>query len=369
MTYYEILQVSPNASKEVIEMAFKALAKQHHPDLNPPEKRQQCEENMKILNNARDILADDDLRRQYDLELGNCNNNLQVTNEEENSYQEYIILPRPWVRYFARMIDLYIGAILIVSIWSSLAPTSYNKVFGDLGNYLSIAIVYIVWLVIESIFVSKLGTTPGKWIFDSKVVSIDGGTLSFSTSLKRSFSVFLNGMGLLIPLVNIFMLVASYNKLKNSIHMSFTTWDIQCRSVVITDKLKPAKIIVSILIFLSIMTGLTYYSNVENEAIIQKNAITQQVNDEKAALEKEEQSLIEWKKDLEAKYEDIIELENKMKEWTASGNVNEYNSNLDEYSNMINNYTIDYEEFESRRLKYNADAESYNKKYNDATIN
>ncbi len=34
MTYYEILQVSENASQEVIHMAYKALLKKYHPDLN-----------------------------------------------------------------------------------------------------------------------------------------------------------------------------------------------------------------------------------------------------------------------------------------------------------------------------------------------
>jgi len=33
--YYKILQVAPDASPEVIQMAYKALAKKYHPDLNP----------------------------------------------------------------------------------------------------------------------------------------------------------------------------------------------------------------------------------------------------------------------------------------------------------------------------------------------
>ena len=33
--YYKILQISPDAAPEVIQMAYKALAKKYHPDLNP----------------------------------------------------------------------------------------------------------------------------------------------------------------------------------------------------------------------------------------------------------------------------------------------------------------------------------------------
>ena len=36
-TLYEILEVSENASPEVIEKAYKILVKKYHPDLQPPE--------------------------------------------------------------------------------------------------------------------------------------------------------------------------------------------------------------------------------------------------------------------------------------------------------------------------------------------
>jgi curved DNA-binding protein CbpA len=33
MTHYEVLQVLPTASPEVIQMAYKALARKYHPDV------------------------------------------------------------------------------------------------------------------------------------------------------------------------------------------------------------------------------------------------------------------------------------------------------------------------------------------------
>lgn len=36
---YDILQVSENASSEIIEKAYKTLVKQCHPDLQPAEKK------------------------------------------------------------------------------------------------------------------------------------------------------------------------------------------------------------------------------------------------------------------------------------------------------------------------------------------
>lgn len=63
--YYKILQVAPDASPEVIQMAYKALAKKYHPDLNP-EQEEAAQEKMKDVNEAYEILSDKDKRWQYD---------------------------------------------------------------------------------------------------------------------------------------------------------------------------------------------------------------------------------------------------------------------------------------------------------------
>lgn len=63
--YYKILQVAPDASTEVIRMAYKALAKKYHPDLNPRQE-EAAQEKMKNVNEAYEILSDKDKRWQYD---------------------------------------------------------------------------------------------------------------------------------------------------------------------------------------------------------------------------------------------------------------------------------------------------------------
>ena len=66
---YEILEVSQKASKEVIEKAYKVLAKKYHPDLQQGIEKQEAEKKMKEINEAYEILSDEEKRRQYDLEL------------------------------------------------------------------------------------------------------------------------------------------------------------------------------------------------------------------------------------------------------------------------------------------------------------
>ena len=65
MTYYEILEVNENASKEVIHMAYKALCKKYHPDICRGDKKQ-AEEQMKKINEAYATLSDETKRKQYD---------------------------------------------------------------------------------------------------------------------------------------------------------------------------------------------------------------------------------------------------------------------------------------------------------------
>lgn len=68
--YYEILQVNQNASLEIIEKAYKVLAKRYHPDIQTDAKKKAfAETRLKEINEAYDVLSDEFLREQYDLEL------------------------------------------------------------------------------------------------------------------------------------------------------------------------------------------------------------------------------------------------------------------------------------------------------------
>lgn len=67
--YYEILEVNRKASKEVIDKAYKVLAKKYHPDLYSSVEKVQNEKKLKELNEAYRILSDDFLKAQYDKEL------------------------------------------------------------------------------------------------------------------------------------------------------------------------------------------------------------------------------------------------------------------------------------------------------------
>ena len=64
--YYAILQVSPSAEQEVIEAAYRRLARKYHPDVySGPD----AAHRMRELNEAYEILGDPRRRAEYDAEL------------------------------------------------------------------------------------------------------------------------------------------------------------------------------------------------------------------------------------------------------------------------------------------------------------
>ena len=68
--YYEILEVSENASYEVIEKAYKVLAKKYHPDAWPNNQSYWAEDRFKEITEAYQTLSNDKLRKEYDI-IGN----------------------------------------------------------------------------------------------------------------------------------------------------------------------------------------------------------------------------------------------------------------------------------------------------------
>lgn len=87
--YYDILQINKNASPEIIEKAYKTLAKKYHPDLQPEENKKQAEEILKDINEAYEVLSNSISKADYDNSL---KENYISEEDYENLYNQNKIL-------------------------------------------------------------------------------------------------------------------------------------------------------------------------------------------------------------------------------------------------------------------------------------
>lgn len=146
---------------------------------------------------------------------------------------------RPWPRYFARSIDgslvgFAFGMLAVVAGFGELLESRF--VTGALGM--------LVLCFIEAALLSIWGTTPGKWLFNIRVSRSNGRLLSYGEALKRAFGVYVFGMGLGLPVVSLFTLGSSYNKLTNE---GTTRWDQGTDTVVCHQELSGGKIVLGVI--------------------------------------------------------------------------------------------------------------------------
>jgi hypothetical protein len=66
-TYYQVLQVDPAADPEVIDAAFRRLARKYHPDTST---EPDAAARMREILEAKDVLMDHDRRLRYDRSIG-----------------------------------------------------------------------------------------------------------------------------------------------------------------------------------------------------------------------------------------------------------------------------------------------------------
>ena len=88
-TLYEILEVSENASPEIIEKAYKTLAKKYHPDLQEEANKSKAEAMMKKINEAYDVLGNEEKRKAYNAELQAKREQEELEKQGAQNYQGY----------------------------------------------------------------------------------------------------------------------------------------------------------------------------------------------------------------------------------------------------------------------------------------
>jgi curved DNA-binding protein CbpA len=128
MDFYQILGVPPTASYEQVKAAYRVLARQYHPDLNPG--MPHAEETFKMINVAYEVLKDPERRAKYDLlrAYGIDPSNVYRRNPEEIDLEELLVI-------FRKEFDEFVNAVIkdLRRFFRSLNPfRAFRKIlFGS----------------------------------------------------------------------------------------------------------------------------------------------------------------------------------------------------------------------------------------------
>lgn len=154
---------------------------------------------------------------------------------------------RPWVRYWARMFDIYSAAIVGGIAVVIFNPDAFNEKGSD--QLFALAVIF-AWVFIESLFLSTTGTTPGKWLFRIRLIARSGQKPDYSTAISRSFKVWWRGLGIGFPLASLITLILAHGKLMKN---GTTTWDRDDGFTVLHERIGPLRVIIAATFFVGFL--------------------------------------------------------------------------------------------------------------------
>ena len=123
---------------------------------------------------------------------------------------------RPWVRHWARSIDLCLAGLVCGLIWETIGPPVNTK------YVIACILPAFLWVPVEAVLLSTWGTTLGKWLLRTTVLDSTGNKLTFSAALSRSLYVWAWGLGIGFPYATLVAELFAYLDLQNK---GVTRWD------------------------------------------------------------------------------------------------------------------------------------------------
>lgn len=159
------------------------------------------------------------------------------------------VRPRPFVRLWARWFDLLLYLVVVFGLLRLLGL--------DLAAALVspwFLITYLLpWVLLEAIAIHQYGTTPGKWLLGIRVELAVSGPLPLGTAVRRTFRVFVLGMGMNMW---IFPLICHALSLWFLLRTGMTFWDRVSGSVVRIRPAPPGRLVAFVMIFLTMLVAL-----------------------------------------------------------------------------------------------------------------
>jgi uncharacterized RDD family membrane protein YckC len=184
-----------------------------------------------------------DLQKKPDDSMGLSDQPLKDNNSNDASAGYTFSGPqvRPWVRYWARVIDLSLFSIFFGLGCAILCPT-----FLEVNDVFFGVIVTILYIFVEPFLLSTWGTTPGKALLNVRLRKNNGAKVSYEEGLLRSAKVCWRGLGLEIPIVSLLTHIAAYNTLSKT---GITSWDKDGNTQITHQVIGGKRSIIAVLLF------------------------------------------------------------------------------------------------------------------------
>ena len=140
--------------------------------------------------------------------------------------------PHPFRRYAARIIDVQLFSGIGGFVLALIGFITFPEVFDALLMTESRMMDLLVWTPLSwimtapiiALLLSKVGTTPGKFLLGLRVRTGDGSPLTFRRAARREGILLLWGIGFGIPLFSMIAAASSYSTVSDG---RPTRWDDQ----------------------------------------------------------------------------------------------------------------------------------------------
>jgi tetratricopeptide (TPR) repeat protein len=235
--YYEVLELDPGASSEDILQAYKDLVNVWHPDRfsKLPRLRRKAEKKLKAVNEAYEKLQSylSNLKQSkrggaaQTEAYGNAISR-DIPDEKPKKTPRNLARKYPVARCLARFIDyLLFGLLLgILNVYATLLRL-------DIPMLLFPIISTFAWVFVEAALLNILGTSPGKWLLKTTIIDRSLNKPGYFGALRRSLSVWCNGMGTGIFFIVPVTMAISYQRLRKE---GYAPWDREGRFSLIHGK-------------------------------------------------------------------------------------------------------------------------------------
>ena len=257
--YYEILELDPGVSSEDVVQAYKDLVNVWHPDRfsKIPRLRRKAEKKLKAVNEAYEKLQSylsemEQLKCETTAQIRAYGNSISrdITDEKPKKTARNLARTYSLSRCLARFIDYLLFGLLLGSL----------NVYGillrlDIPAPLFPIISTFAWVFVEAALLSTLGTSPGKWLLKITIIDRSLEKPGYFGALRRSLSVWCNGMGTGIFFIVPVTMAISYQRLRKE---GYAPWDREGRFYLVHGKAGATRFLFTFLFFVIFSVLNTY---------------------------------------------------------------------------------------------------------------